>query len=250
MLDIHPMAGVNEKLAQQKREQLQRFISAKKLKVKPWAKAAGVSNGAVRNFLAGRSKTLTQATVDALAVAAGAEPSAIFPPLDNATKPQRENGPVDNKLRMVEVETTGRVEYAKETPGIGSYPRTLKILGHAKAGMEGFFLDQGETQGMAPRIPALQGVKDAFAVYIRDDSMSPAFEADDIVFIHPGLRVEPPMNVVIELTDGQAFIKRLVRRTTKAVICKQWNPAKEVRYDPKLIKAVYRILRPSEWGIM
>lgn len=103
---------------------------------------------------------------------------------------------------------------------------------------------------MAPRVPALESVKTAFAAYVRDDSMFPAYEAGDLVFVNPALPIVPNINVVIEMTDGQAFVKRLVRRTEKAVICLQWNPREEIKYDPKKVKAIYRILRPTEWGVI
>lgn len=170
--------------------------------------------------------------------------------LKTGLKPKGDAKPVDNPQRLVEPETIGAVQFARETRGLGQYPKTLKILGHVRAGVDGFFLDQGEIQGMAPRVPALEGVKGAFAAYVRDDSMFPAYETGDVIFVNPNLPVNPPCNVVIEMTDGQAFVKRLVRRTEKAVICMQWEPREEVKYDPKKVKNIYRILRPTEWGVL
>lgn len=189
-------------------------------------------------------RRLTQQWMDILARALKVDAADLLP-----TKPQGETRPGKHPQQSVEPETSGRVEFARETRGLAEYPRTVKILGHVRAGVDGVFLDQGEIQGMAPRPPALNGVKSAFAAYVRDDSMFPAFEPDDIVYVNPALPVVPGVNVIVELSDGQAFIKRLVRRTEKHVICMQWNPNEEIKYDAKKVKALYRILRPREWGI-
>lgn len=246
MLDNAAMVVPSD--AEQKRQELRDFIEAKRLKVKPWAAKAGVSSGTIRNFLDGRSQTLTQATVDALAKAADVSAAEIFPSSYGGAKPLHEKISGDNHQSAVANQNQTGLALASGVPGFQEWPRTLEIKGHVKAGMEGFFLDQGETHGMAPRPPVLKGVRSAFAAYVRDDSMFPAYEPDDLVFVHPGMPVVAPCNVVIEMTDGQAFVKRLLRRTDKMVLCMQWNPKKEIKYDPKKVKSIYRILRPKEYG--
>src|SRR3954466_4336062 len=49
---------------------LARFIKSRGLTVSGWCKRAGVTEGTLRSFLAGRSQTLTHATLAALAYAA------------------------------------------------------------------------------------------------------------------------------------------------------------------------------------
>ena len=103
--------------------------------------------------------------------------------------------------------------------GALSGPKDLPILGYVKAGTDGFFIVNGEVQGYAVRPDALQGVKDAYSVYIHDKSMFPAFEPGHLAWVDPLRPVKPGDSVVIQLADGQAFIKRLKRRTEKVVIC-------------------------------
>jgi phage repressor protein C with HTH and peptisase S24 domain len=121
-------------------------------------------------------------------------------------------------------------------------PRDLKILGHVKGGSEGWFIDNGEVQGLTVRPEVLIGVKDAYAVYVRDLSMAPAFEPNFLVWVDPSRPVMPGNDVVIQLTDGQAFIKRLVRCTQRAVICRQWNPARDVDFPAAKVKAVHLVV--------
>lgn len=54
------------------RQTLRDFMKANDLKMAPWARAAGVSEGALRNFLAGRSNSLNGETLTKLANAANA----------------------------------------------------------------------------------------------------------------------------------------------------------------------------------
>lgn len=54
-----------------RRKALQTFIEERKLKLAPWAKRANVSEAALRNFLAKRSKSLSIGVYEALAKAEG-----------------------------------------------------------------------------------------------------------------------------------------------------------------------------------
>jgi len=124
-------------------------------------------------------------------------------------------------------------------------PRDLPILGHVKAGGRGFFVENGERHGVTVRPEALRDVTGAYAVRVHDESMSPALEPGYLLFVDPTRPVKPGDNVVIQLADGQAFIKRLVRRTGRAMICKQFNPAGEVKYEPAKVKSVHLVVQVS-----
>lgn len=149
---------------------------------------------------------------------------------------------VDNTQPSLAETNSGRVGYAVGTKSFLEQPRDLPILGSVRAGAVGFFLDQGEIQGMTRRPASLDGVANAFAVYVRDESMVPAFKQGWVVHVHPTRPVDPGDNVIIELTDGQAFVKELVRRTAKEVICRQWNPAQEVKYPASKVKSIMLVV--------
>ncbi len=124
-------------------------------------------------------------------------------------------------------------------------PRDLPILGHAKAGELGFFLGNGERQGVTVRPESLRDVAFAYAARVHDESMKPALKPGHLLYVDPTRPVKPGDLVVIQLHDGQAFIKELVRRTDKAVICAQYNPAIELKYPPAKIKAVHLVVQAS-----
>jgi SOS-response transcriptional repressor LexA len=129
-------------------------------------------------------------------------------------------------------------------PGVDRWKPDLKVLGFVKAGRVGYYPDNGETLEMTERPPMLAGVPDGqcYAVYIDDVSMVPALKPGYIAWVHTRRPAMQGDNIVIELTDGQAFVKELVRRTEKHLICKQWNPEEEIRFDQGKVRAVHLVV--------
>lgn len=179
--------------------------------------------------------------MERLALALGVRPSQL---IDDA-KPEGENAPTLQPQRSVFPGKGEPLEFLGEEGARRFYgKKDLPILGHVKAGAEGLFYDQGEHQGVTMRPEALYDVRNAYAVRVHDMSMYPAFEPNDIVHVNPNLAVVPDNNVVIQLKDGQCFVKRLVRRTEKHLICLEWHPEKrEIRYDRSQVKYVHMIVR-------
>lgn len=130
------------------------------------------------------------------------------------------------------------------SPGVDFVPgpRDLPIRGNARGGSEGFFLDNGDIQGVVLRPGPLMGVANAFACYMTGDSMEPRFEAGELLYINPIKPIRARDYVLIELADHQAFVKRLVRRTSEKVIVEQFNPQREIEYDRNQIRHMYRVV--------
>jgi transcriptional regulator with XRE-family HTH domain len=62
------------------RQALRQFMLNRKLKIDPWAKRAGVSSGTIRNFLDGRSSSLTHKTLEKLAGAESVPIAVLIDP--------------------------------------------------------------------------------------------------------------------------------------------------------------------------
>lgn len=120
--------------------------------------------------------------------------------------------------------------------------RDLPIRGHTKAGVDGVFLDQGETWGFAMRPESLRGVEEAYAVRVYDDCMMPRYKPGTVLQVDPFRRPNPEDNVVIQLTNGQCYVKELVRRAGGALVCKQYNPPKNVEYKLDKVKSVHLVV--------
>ncbi len=116
----------------------------------------------------------------------------------------------------------------------------LPVVGQVKAGAEGegFFLDNGMVQQYVERPWFFAGSPDAFAVYVHDDSMEPALKHGHLLYVDPARATTPGDEVVVELNDGQAFVKRLVRRTQTVVILRQFNPEKEISISASEVKRI------------
>lgn len=130
--------------------------------------------------------------------------------------------------------------------------RDVPILGFAVGGKSGEFQMNGETVDRAPRPSALLRTKNAYAVYVFNDSMSPRFDPGDLLYVNPDKPPHIGDDVLIELRPkndeafGDAFIKRLVRRSGSTVICEQFNPPKQVTFKAADIKTFHRIVPRNE----
>ena len=128
------------------------------------------------------------------------------------------------------------------TPPMVTTSRNLPILGHAKGGEDAFFIDNGEIAGYTIRPHVLDGVTDAYAVEFWDTSMEPALKHGHLGWVHPRKPVKPGDDVVVQLRDGQALVKTLVRRTEAHLVLRQYNPAKEFNIDRDAVKSVHLVV--------
>jgi SOS-response transcriptional repressor LexA len=128
------------------------------------------------------------------------------------------------------------------TPPMVTNTRNLPILGHAKGGEDAFFIDNGEIAGYTMRPHVLDGVNDAYAVEFWDTSMEPALKHGHLGWVHPRKPVKPGDDVVVQLNDGQALVKTLIRRTDSHIVLRQYNPAKDFKIERSAIKSIHLIV--------
>lgn len=115
------------------------------------------------------------------------------------------------------------------SPASGPTLRDLPVFGSAEGG-DGIMILDNEPIEYKDRPANLLGVRGAFAVYIVNDSMAPAYEQGDQVHIHPGKPVRPGKDALFISRDPHgvehAMVKRLVKSTDKAWKVQQFNPPK------------------------
>jgi phage repressor protein C with HTH and peptisase S24 domain len=155
-----------------------------------------------------------------------------------------------------EVYPVGGTEPILRRPGA----RTLPVLGITMGGDTDYDPDRpadfwmnGEVINYVARPRSLENAKDAFALYVDGTSMLPRYRAKDMVVVQ---KVAPTSgdDVVIELkprteTDegsNPSFLKEFVRRAGRSIIVKQYNPEKEITFDLKEIKNVFRVISVRE----
>lgn len=125
-------------------------------------------------------------------------------------------------------------------------PRDLPVFGRARGGPDGVILLDNTPIDWTYRPAELQGTRDAFAVFVDGDSMSPRYEPGDTLFVHPNLPVRRGCYVVVELTDHQAYIKQLVRLAPDVVELRQFNPDKRFEIPRARVRAIYRVIGSME----
>lgn len=102
------------------------------------------------------------------------------------------------------------------------------------------------------RPPALQGDRDAYAIYFHGESMVPRFRPGEIGFAQPSRPPAPGDDVIIQLNGGESgevesvIVKQLVRQTAKEVVLEQFNPPAIFTLPRRQVVRMHRILPSSE----
>lgn len=140
---------------------------------------------------------------------------------------------------------------ARPAARAGAVPERLKVLGMAECGPDGWSLWNGDVIDMIERPASLNGVAQAYAVYVVGASMEPRYHPGEVVHIHPGKPVNVGAYVLVQrrAKGGDtplAVIKRLVKRTPAKITLEQFNPHKV--FDIKLsdIVSVHRVVGSGE----
>ena len=107
---------------------------------------------------------------------------------------------------------TGNVEPARN-PLFTLVP----VRGYVGAGAEVHFLDRGSSLDAVDYIKAPKGFGAVEAFTVRGDSMSPAYNDGDTIYVSEGgtrLPITVPGDYLVELTDDRMFLKRVHPSTT------------------------------------
>jgi len=122
-------------------------------------------------------------------------------------------------------------------------PRKLPILGGARGGLKGVFADNGMKFGETMRPLSLQGVDDAYAVYVVGESMEPRYFAGEIVCIHPQKPITRNCFVLVQYEeDGERHytIKQYLKRTETSLHLRQLNPEDEIILPVETIFSIHK----------
>lgn len=131
--------------------------------------------------------------------------------------------------------------------------RDLPVRGGVMGGRGGVFLDNGEVLDWVMRPSSLEGVKDAYAVYVFGDSMEPRYFAGEILHVHPNKPVTTGAFVVVQLHpekpggELEYLIKRFVRQDAKRVVVEEYCPEKR-KFDipASRVIAIHRVVGTHE----
>jgi phage repressor protein C with HTH and peptisase S24 domain len=129
---------------------------------------------------------------------------------------------------------------------------TLRVLGMAEGGPDGWNLWNGEVVQYIRRPDNLVGVPNAYAVFITGLSMIPRYRPGELAHVHPGKPVNPGDYVLVQRKPAQdgdppiAVVKLLVKRTASKLILEQHNPNKTIDIPAGEVVSIHRIVGSSE----
>lgn len=122
-------------------------------------------------------------------------------------------------------------------PTATNLPKDVPVLGTAAGGElgNGAFQLSTDVVDYVRRPAGLIGARDAYALYVEGESMSPRFEPGDLVFVHPHRKALVGDYIVIQEPDTdngepRAFIKRLVKVTGTTLRVQQFNPPASIDF--------------------
>ena len=119
----------------------------------------------------------------------------------------------------------------------------VPVYGYAAGSLQkGLNLSNGDVVDWVTRHPAQVGTGNAFAVYVFSDSMEPRYFRGELVYIHPGRPPEMNRDCIIEMNNGDAYIKRYLRQTDEKIRVAQFNPPEEKEILKADIKAIYAVV--------
>lgn len=189
-----------------------------------------------RDFLSGRKASVGASEISAAEKILELQPGALLRFVTAAPDARQQ-------ARSSEVEDLPEAEV---DPRAGL--RDVPVMGVTAGGSDGEFQLNGDVVDYVRRLPGIARTKGVFALHVISESMVPRYEPGELVYANPN---RPPAGgdfVVVELQplegerNGPSFIKRLVRRTGAKIVCEQFNPPKQIEYDSREVKAIYRIL--------
>jgi phage repressor protein C with HTH and peptisase S24 domain len=207
------------------------------------AKASGKSD-AIRNIRRavreGRDAGVSTQTLDALAAALKTTPAWLVS--GGETSDAALVGALRLRARRrkeIAAAPPLRDESPQAEPGV---PIRFVAAGSAIAA---FVIAKHEI-GLLPRPPGLAHVADAYAIYVQNDSMAPMHSQGDLRFVHPHKPPRPGDSVIVRLKNGEAYIKLFAARSEAWIVCRQLNPAAQIKFALAQVEAVHHVMTTGE----
>jgi phage repressor protein C with HTH and peptisase S24 domain len=183
----------------------------------------------------------------ALTPTAGAEPPPAHVPAKWAPVRRQGHAPTRESGAHPDSAGTGWAPRNGEIGGPARFGARIPAYGQAVGGRDGEFILNGNriVDILAP--PSLQGVPDAYAVYVVGDSMEPRYFAGEAVFVNPRLPVRRGDFVVAQIAvehgePPHAYVKRFVARDARILRLEQFNPKKTLEFPVGRVISVHRII--------
>jgi phage repressor protein C with HTH and peptisase S24 domain len=138
---------------------------------------------------------------------------------------------------------------APALPRTDLMPRNLPVFGSAACGDDGEFeFNTGEVIDYVKRPPRLEGIKEAYALYLVGSSMIPWRKQGQLVYVHPGQPPQIEDHVVVQFKPEQqgeaprAMVKLLMKRNAKEIVLRQYNPESSRTFKMDKVHSIHRVV--------
>jgi hypothetical protein len=140
-------------------------------------------------------------------------------------------------------------------------PRDVPVLGSAIGTPINFdsldvpvavqLVEMGEVIDYVRRPPGIAHLQQAYALYVAGDSQAPRYEPGDLIYVNPRRPAMIGDDVVVQIINGDgsvatALVKRLVKRTSTALVLEQFNPPLIFEVPLARVQAEHRIMPLAE----
>ena len=223
-------------------------------RVKARRKELGLSQSAVGKLAGGISYQAVQQIEgggESKHLVAIAKALRVWPEWLQSGNGPKEQGSVNQFTKQSDDGNADKLTHQSSGQKYGSQ-ETLKVLGMAEGGPDGWSLWNGDVIETIRRPDNLIGVEGAYAVYVIGHSMEPRYNQGEHAHIHPHKPLEPGCYVLVQRKpiDGYstplAIVKRLVRRSGSKIVLEQLNPPKTFEVKSDEIVSIHRVVGASE----
>jgi phage repressor protein C with HTH and peptisase S24 domain len=123
------------------------------------------------------------------------------------------------------------------------YPEPMiPIFGRPFGAFDAVLVHPHEKIGEIECHPAQKSMKSAFAVYVVGEAMVPRYRPGELVY---AASMKPPaagQDCIVELTNGEGYIREFLAHNGGVVLCKMLNPVQETRWLANDVKALHAVV--------
>lgn len=133
-------------------------------------------------------------------------------------------------------------------PGTG---KKMAVFGAATCGKHGEFPFNGEVAEYVDMPPMLEGVPDAYAVYVMGDSMEKLYRVGEYVYVHPKMQFHKGDPVIAQIKNHEdddasipplAYLKTFISMDDRRLVLEQENPREMLKFPRSMVVSVHRVV--------
>lgn len=217
-----------------RKNRIEELRTAKGWSMAQLGEAAGGIDASTINKIEKGAMRLSDRWAEPIAAGLGVQPGDLF----NKVDPK----PLRTEVRPAPLDPPARTAMPNDVPVRGTA---------AGSHLRGAFQISDDAIDYVRRPPALNGARNAYALYVEGTSMVPVYNPGDLLFVHPDRPPRIGDSVVVQVqlreADGpEATIGYLRRRSASALVIGKLSPEAEVEINTRTIIAVHKVLTMNE----